>query len=203
MTLPLTPHHARDGLCLRPALCAGTTPGLRRGEDPGLGDDPLFGEHHARLLRRLHLLLHHRARGRIIQSRSESSILREIGEIRDKTLGFTGVISDLGNPTANMYRIACKDPRIKSACRRLSCVYPDIYKNLETDFPALARPGELAPAARGAAAHGPRGPHRQRQAAPGASQAAGRHGRGAHRPNVASERPRRPTGRPMRQGLSR
>jgi uncharacterized radical SAM protein YgiQ len=62
--------------------------------------------------------------GRIIQSRSEQSILHEIEEIRDKTPGFTGVISDLGGPTANMYRLACKDPKIESACRRLSCVFP-------------------------------------------------------------------------------
>jgi len=75
--------------------------------------------------------------GRIIQSRSESSILREIEEIRDKTPGFTGVTSDLGGPTANMYRMACKDPRIESACRRLSCVYPDICKNLNTDHTPL------------------------------------------------------------------
>ncbi len=62
--------------------------------------------------------------GRIIQSRSEDSILREIEEIRDKTPGFTGIISDLGGPTANMYRLTCKDAKIESACRRLSCVYP-------------------------------------------------------------------------------
>jgi hypothetical protein len=62
--------------------------------------------------------------GRIIQSRSEASILHEIEEIRDKTPGFTGVISDLGGPTANMYRLACKDAKIEEACRRLSCVYP-------------------------------------------------------------------------------
>ncbi len=77
--------------------------------------------------------------GRIIQSRSEGSILREIEEIRDKTPGFTGVISDLGGPTANMYRMACKDPRIESACRRLSCVYPDICRNLNTDHAPLIR----------------------------------------------------------------
>ncbi|MBK5104767.1 MAG: YgiQ family radical SAM protein, partial [Burkholderiales bacterium] len=59
--------------------------------------------------------------GRIIQSRSEESILHEIEEIRDKTPGFTGVISDVGGPTANMYRMACKDPKIESSCRRLSC----------------------------------------------------------------------------------
>ena len=75
--------------------------------------------------------------GRIIQSRSEASILREIEEIRDKTPGFTGVVSDLGGPTANMYRMACKDGRIEAACRRLSCVYPDICPNLDTSHAPL------------------------------------------------------------------
>ena len=62
--------------------------------------------------------------GRIIQSRSEASILREIETIRDEVPGFTGVISDLGGPTANMYRLHCKSPKIESACRRPSCVLP-------------------------------------------------------------------------------
>ncbi|MGE3480904.1 MAG: YgiQ family radical SAM protein [Gammaproteobacteria bacterium] len=75
--------------------------------------------------------------GRIIQNRSEASILREIETIRDGVPGFTGVISDLGGPTANMYRIACKDPEIEAACRRPSCVYPDICSNLNTDHSAL------------------------------------------------------------------
>jgi len=71
--------------------------------------------------------------GRIIQNRSEDSILREIEAIRDKTPGFTGTISDLGGPTANMWRLHCKDPKIEQSCRRLSCVYPGICKNLKTD----------------------------------------------------------------------
>ncbi|MFM8391245.1 MAG: YgiQ family radical SAM protein, partial [Methylophilaceae bacterium] len=75
--------------------------------------------------------------GRIIQSRSEQSILHEIEEIRDKVDGFTGVISDLGGPTANMYRMACKSPDIEKACRKLSCVYPGICENLNTDHSAL------------------------------------------------------------------
>ncbi|MBI1206730.1 MAG: YgiQ family radical SAM protein [Azospirillum sp.] len=75
--------------------------------------------------------------GRIIQSRSEASILREIEEIRDRVPGFTGVISDLGGPTANMYRLACKDKAIEAVCRRPSCVFPDICKNLDTDHSAL------------------------------------------------------------------
>jgi len=75
--------------------------------------------------------------GRIIQSRSEDSILNELEQIRDKTPGFTGVISDLGGPTANMYRLACKDPKIEAACRRPACVYPDICSNLNTDHAPL------------------------------------------------------------------
>lgn len=72
--------------------------------------------------------------GRIIQSRSEESILKEIETIRDKTEGFTGVISDIGGPTANMYRLACKDRQTEAVCRRPSCVYPDICKNLDTNL---------------------------------------------------------------------
>ncbi len=77
--------------------------------------------------------------GRIIQSRSEESIIHEIEEIRDKTPGFTGTISDLGGPTANMYRLACKDPKIESSCRRLSCVFPGICENLNTDHAPLVQ----------------------------------------------------------------
>ncbi len=75
--------------------------------------------------------------GRIIQSRSEDSVIREIEAIRDKTPGFTGVISDLGGPTANMYRMACKSKQIEQSCRRLSCVFPDICDNLNTDHTPL------------------------------------------------------------------
>jgi len=75
--------------------------------------------------------------GRIIQSRSEDSVIREVEDIRDKVKGFTGVISDLGGPTANMYRIGCKSPEIEAACRKPSCVYPGICSNLNTDHSAL------------------------------------------------------------------
>jgi uncharacterized radical SAM protein YgiQ len=75
--------------------------------------------------------------GRIIQSRSEQSVLGEIEKIRDHVPGFTGVISDLGGPTANMYRLACKSREIESACRRPSCVYPGICPNLNTDHAPL------------------------------------------------------------------
>jgi len=75
--------------------------------------------------------------GRIIQSRSEDSVIKEVEDIRDKVAGFTGVISDLGGPTANMYRIGCKSPEIEAACRKPSCVYPGICQNLNTDHSAL------------------------------------------------------------------
>ena len=71
--------------------------------------------------------------GRIIQSRSEDSVIREVERIRDTSPAFTGVISDLGGPTANMWRLACKDKETEAACRKLSCVYPGICKNLNTD----------------------------------------------------------------------
>jgi uncharacterized radical SAM protein YgiQ len=77
--------------------------------------------------------------GRIIQSRSEKSVLREIERVRDATPGFTGVISDLGGPTANMYRLACKSRSIEAACRRPSCVYPKICPNMSTDHAPLIR----------------------------------------------------------------
>ncbi len=75
--------------------------------------------------------------GRIIQSRSEDSVIREIESIRDAVPGFTGVISDLGGPTANMYRLHCKSKDIEAACRRPSCVYPGICSNLITDHTPL------------------------------------------------------------------
>ncbi|HGE8482618.1 TPA: YgiQ family radical SAM protein [Serratia marcescens] len=71
--------------------------------------------------------------GRIIQSRSEDSIVREIEEIRDKVPGFTGVISDLGGPTANMYMLRCTNPRAEQTCRRASCVYPEICTYMDTN----------------------------------------------------------------------
>ena len=75
--------------------------------------------------------------GRIIQNRSEDSIIREIEIIRDTVPGFTGIISDLGGPTANMYRLACKDEKIEASCRKPSCVFPDICQNLNTSHKSL------------------------------------------------------------------
>ena len=77
--------------------------------------------------------------GRVIQSRSEKSVLNEIERVRDLTPGFSGVISDLGGPTANMYRLACKSPEVEAACRLPSCVHPDVCPNLNTDHTPLIR----------------------------------------------------------------
>ncbi|HEX5687991.1 MAG TPA: YgiQ family radical SAM protein [Ideonella sp.] len=87
--------------------------------------------------------------GRIIQSRSEDSVIREIEEMRDKVKGFTGVVSDLGGPTANMYRLACKSPEIEAACRKPSCVYPGICPNLNTDHGPLVKMYRRARALKG------------------------------------------------------
>ncbi|MEJ6007588.1 YgiQ family radical SAM protein [Paucibacter sp. AS339] len=87
--------------------------------------------------------------GRIIQSRSEDSIIREIEEMRDKVKGFTGIVSDLGGPTANMYRLSCKSPEIEAACRKPSCVYPGICQNLNTDHDPLIKVYRRARALKG------------------------------------------------------
>jgi len=70
--------------------------------------------------------------GRAIQSRSSESVLREV-ETLAGTPGFKGQISDLGGPTANMYRMHCSDPEVEAKCRRLSCVFPKVCKMLDTD----------------------------------------------------------------------
>ena len=114
-----------DGPRLRAAVRARAAPELRRRQDPGVRDDPVLGHDHARLLRRLHLLLDHRARGpHHPEPLARRRSCARSSAIRDTTPGFTGVISDLGGPTANMYRLACKSPAIEAACRLPSCVYP-------------------------------------------------------------------------------
>ena len=87
--------------------------------------------------------------GRIIQSRSEDSIIQEIEEIRDKIPAFTGVISDLGGPTANMYRLGCRSPEIEASCRKPSCVYPGLCQNLTTNHDPLIQIYRRARALRG------------------------------------------------------
>jgi uncharacterized radical SAM protein YgiQ len=87
--------------------------------------------------------------GRIIQSRSEDSVIREIEDMRDKVQGFTGIVSDLGGPTANMYRLRCKSTAIEAACRKPSCVYPGICPNLGTDHGPLIKMYRRARALKG------------------------------------------------------
>jgi hypothetical protein len=106
----------RDGRALRPAL--------RRAPHPIYGDAPsprvrdgeeVRGDHHARLLRRLHVLLDHRARGaRHPEPLGRLRSCASCAAIRDKTAGSRGVLSDLGGPTANMYRMKCKDEKFES-----------------------------------------------------------------------------------------
>ncbi len=74
--------------------------------------------------------------GRIIQSRSQQSVLAEIRRVAEQP-GFTGVISDLGGPTANMYRMGCSRPTIGRKCRRTSCLHPTICKLLRADHGPL------------------------------------------------------------------
>ena len=102
--------------------------------------------------------------GRVIQSRSADSVLREVRALR-RMDGFSGVISDVGGPTANMYQMKCKDERIEKACRRLSCVHPGVCENLITDHAPLVEQG--AEARHGALAHRPHIHARQRDLAGG------------------------------------
>ncbi len=74
--------------------------------------------------------------GRIIQSRSADSVLREVRAL-SRMDDFRGTITDVGGPTANMYKMACKDDTTEHACRRLSCVHPGICENLVTDHGPL------------------------------------------------------------------
>ena len=76
--------------------------------------------------------------GRVIQNRSADSVLREIRELR-RMGDFRGTVTDLGGPTANMYRLKCKSPDIESKCRKLSCVHPGVCENLGTDHGPLVQ----------------------------------------------------------------
>ncbi|MFO0661377.1 MAG: YgiQ family radical SAM protein [Polyangiaceae bacterium] len=74
--------------------------------------------------------------GRIIQSRSADSVMREVRQL-SRMEGFSGVITDMGGPTANMYKMRCRDEKTESSCRRLSCVHPGVCENLVTDHQPL------------------------------------------------------------------
>ena len=70
--------------------------------------------------------------GKFIASRSEKSILKEVRAIAEMP-DFKGYISDLGGPSANMYKMHGKDLRICERCARPSCIFPNICSNLNTD----------------------------------------------------------------------
>ena len=74
--------------------------------------------------------------GRIIQSRSKTSVLKEVEKLAADP-EFKGVISDIGGATANMYTMRCTRPEVEAKCKRLSCVHPTICKLLGTDHGPL------------------------------------------------------------------
>jgi uncharacterized radical SAM protein YgiQ len=76
--------------------------------------------------------------GRIIQSRSQESILSELARMGNDP-SFSGVVSDIGGPTANMYEMRCTRPEVEAKCKRLSCVHPKICKLLGTDHGPLIK----------------------------------------------------------------
>ena len=95
--------------------------------------------------------------GRIIQSRSQESVLDEVRKMAADP-EFKGVVSDIGGPTANMYQMRCTRPEVEAKCKRLSCVHPTICKLLGTDHGPLV---ELMRESRERARH-PQGAGRQR-----------------------------------------
>ncbi len=74
--------------------------------------------------------------GKFVASRSKASILREVESIKQMP-DFRGTISDLGGPSANMYRMKGKEQWICDECVRPSCIWPDVCRNLDTDHTAL------------------------------------------------------------------
>ena len=113
--------------------------------DPGVGDDQGLGHDHARLLRRLHLLLDHGAPGPHHPVALPGIVLNEVRKMAADP-EFKGVVSDIGGPTANMYQMRCTRPEVEAKCKRLSCVHPTICKLLGTDHGPLDRADEGAPA---------------------------------------------------------
>ncbi len=74
--------------------------------------------------------------GKFIMSRSKESILKEVKAVTEMP-GFKGYLSDLGGPSANMYGMHGKNLKLCHACKRPSCVHPQICKNLDTDHSKL------------------------------------------------------------------
>ena len=76
--------------------------------------------------------------GRVIQSRSEESVIKEVDAVAADER-FKGIVSDIGGPTANMYGMRCSSPKVEASCRRLSCVFPGICRHLGTDHKPLVK----------------------------------------------------------------
>ncbi len=76
--------------------------------------------------------------GRTIQSRSKESVLNELRRLGNDPK-FSGVVSDIGGPTANMYQMRCTRPEVEAKCRRQSCVHPTVCKLLGTDHGPLVQ----------------------------------------------------------------
>lgn len=74
--------------------------------------------------------------GRIIQSRSQESVLKEVEKLAADP-EFKGIVSDVGGATANMFTMRCTRPEVEAKCKRLSCVHPTICKLLGTDHAPL------------------------------------------------------------------
>ena len=74
--------------------------------------------------------------GKFICSRSKESILKEVKKITEMP-DFKGYLSDLGGPSANMYAMKGKNPDICARCKKPSCIWPDICKNLNADHTPL------------------------------------------------------------------
>ncbi len=74
--------------------------------------------------------------GKFIASRSKESILKEVRAITEMP-DFKGYLSDLGGPSANMYRMKGKDERICAQCKKPSCIFPSVCKNLNADHTPL------------------------------------------------------------------
>jgi uncharacterized radical SAM protein YgiQ len=74
--------------------------------------------------------------GKFIASRSKKSILEEVDKVTQMP-DFKGYLSDLGGPSANMYRMKGKDQSICAKCVRPSCIHPNVCKNLDTSHQPL------------------------------------------------------------------
>lgn len=74
--------------------------------------------------------------GKFVISRSEESIMKEVDQVVNMP-HFKGTLSDIGGPSANMYKMKGKDMDMCASCKRPSCIYPKICSNLDTDHSAL------------------------------------------------------------------